>query len=160
MDATMTGRTALTTATKAICLMAVGSLSGCAIANADMANKTRLSMVGMSKETLVSCMGIPSSSGVVGNLEVWKYHSGGGSVSSGSSYGNATANLFGNMVTSYASGSSFSSTQARYCVINVTMREGRVASVKYSGPSGGLLTKGSECAYAIENCSRPEDRVF
>ena len=153
--------------TVAALALSVG-IAGCALANADMANKTRRSMVGMSREEVASCMGIPASSGKIGGLEVWKYGSGGGSVSSGSSFGSSTTtasgSVFGNIVSGMAStsGSSsfFHSTDARYCVINISFRDAHVEAVNFSGPTGGLLTKGSQCVYALENCIRPQDRPF
>jgi hypothetical protein len=34
------------------------------------------------------------------------------------------------------------------------MNKGQVAAVNYTGPTGGLLTAGEQCAYAIDACVR------
>jgi hypothetical protein len=33
------------------------------------------------------------------------------------------------------------------------MVEGRVSRVNYVGPTGGLLTGGEQCAFAVQNCT-------
>jgi hypothetical protein len=40
------------------------------------------------------------------------------------------------------------------CTVNVTMTNGRVGRVNYVGPTGGLLTPGEQCAFAVQNCTR------
>jgi hypothetical protein len=40
-------------------------------------------------------------------------------------------------------------TRPRSCTVNVTMTNGRVERVNYIGPTGGLLTPGEQCAYAV-----------
>lgn len=41
------------------------------------------------------------------------------------------------------------------CTTNVTLREGAVANVSYSGPtSGGLLTPAQACAATVARCAR------
>ena len=37
---------------------------------------------------------------------------------------------------------------------NVTMRDGRVNRVNYSGPTEGLLTPDEQCAFAVQHCTR------
>jgi hypothetical protein len=34
------------------------------------------------------------------------------------------------------------------------MNKGQVAAVNYAGPTGGLLTAGEQCAYAVDACVR------
>jgi hypothetical protein len=41
----------------------------------------------------------------------------------------------------------------RFCNINVVMSQAMVSRVNYSGPTGGLLTGGEQCAFAVENCT-------
>jgi hypothetical protein len=52
---------------------------------------------------------------------------------------NASASLFDTAVT-----------RQRSCIVNVTMTKGRVSRVNYLGPTGGLLTQGEQCAYAVQ----------
>ena len=42
----------------------------------------------------------------------------------------------------------------RHCTVNIVMVGDRVSSVNYLGPSGGLLTQGEQCAFAVESCVR------
>ena len=42
----------------------------------------------------------------------------------------------------------------RFCTVNVVMSEGRVSRLNYSGPTGGILTSGEQCAFAVENCTQ------
>jgi hypothetical protein len=116
------------------------ALSGCAIQRAQVAQDARVQMVGMSKEQILTCMGPPANKAAEGQTEVWSYNSGDGTVvASGSvSYGN------------------FSGTSSRrFCQINLVITGGAVASVNYQGPTGGLITAGEQCAYAVDACVKP-----
>jgi hypothetical protein len=82
-------------------------------------------------------MGPPATKAAEGQTEVWSYNSGDGTVvaSGSASYG------------------SFSGTSSRrFCQINVVMTGQSVASVNYQGPTGGLITAGEQCAYAVDAC--------
>ena len=85
-------------------------------------------------------MGPPASKAAEGQTEVWSYNSGNGmNVASGS-----------------VSNGSFSGvSSSRFCHINVVMSGSAVAAVNYQGPTGGLITAGEQCAYAVDACVRP-----
>ena len=34
------------------------------------------------------------------------------------------------------------------------MNNGYVSRVNYSGPTGGLITEGEQCAFAVQNCTK------
>jgi hypothetical protein len=36
------------------------------------------------------------------------------------------------------------------------MNSGRVTAVNYAGPTGGLLTAGEQCAYAVDACVKKQ----
>lgn len=94
-------------------------------------------MVGMTKENVLTCMGPPGSKAAEGATEVWSYESGNG------------------MEVASLSGDRFSATAVssrRFCKINVVMSSGLVSAVNYSGPTGGILTAGEQCAYAVDAC--------
>jgi outer membrane protein assembly factor BamE (lipoprotein component of BamABCDE complex) len=114
-------------------------LAGCAIQRAQEAQDARAQMVGMSKEQVLACMGPPVNKAVEGMTEVWAYNSGNGTTVTDASYGR-----FG--------GTAISS--IRFCNINVVMNKGQVAAINYTGPTGGLLTAGEQCAYAVDACVR------
>jgi hypothetical protein len=136
------------------------ALGGCALQRAEIAADARRQMHGMTKEQVLGCMGPPISRAAEGATEVWTYNSGGETRTFGhtSTFGNAygTGTAYGNnmsaMVNSTASTNGFGMTQLRYCVVNVSIVEGHVTTVNYSGPTGSLLTAGEQCAYAVSNC--------
>jgi hypothetical protein len=132
-------------------------LSGCAIQRAVVATDAQEKMVGLTKERVLGCMGPPAAKAAEGATEVWSYGSGDGrvtTVASGVSQANATA--YGGP--GYASGNATgfgvgtATTTRRFCTVNVTMTAGRVSRVNYVGPTGGLLTPGEQCAFAVQNC--------
>jgi hypothetical protein len=92
----------------------------------------------MTKEQILGCMGPPVAKAAEGATEVWSYSS-----------GNAQTDLAISGGRGWAMGTS---TQ-RFCTVNVTMADGRVSRVNYVGPTGGLLTPGEQCAFALQNCS-------
>jgi hypothetical protein len=71
--------------------------------------------------------------------EVWSYSSGNGYTSAAVSGGNG-----------WATGVS----TRRSCTVHVTINDGRVSRISYLGPTGGLLTGGEQCAFAVQNCTQ------
>jgi hypothetical protein len=116
------------------------ALGGCAIQRAQVAQEAQGSMIGMPKEQVLACMGPPINRAAEGTTEVWAYNSGNGLTTTSASYGR-----FG--------GSAVSS--SRFCNVNIVMSAGQVSAVNYTGPTGGLLTAGEQCAYAVERCTKP-----
>jgi outer membrane protein assembly factor BamE (lipoprotein component of BamABCDE complex) len=115
-------------------------LSACAIQRAQEAQDARVQMVGLSKEQVLACMGPPINKAAEGHTEVWTYNSGNGTTISGGS----------------VAGGSFSATSSsRFCTVNVVMTKGQVATLNYTGPTGGLLTAGEQCAFAVDACVKP-----
>ena len=142
-------------ATGAICLVML-LLQSCAFQRAADADKAKSQMIGMSMEQVLACMGVPAGRQAVAQTEVWSYPSGGDSFSSGSASGftNSYGTVQGNAYSGSTYGTAFgsSSTKQRYCVVNIVMEGGHVSAVNYSGRTGGLLTSGEQCAFAVENC--------
>ncbi len=99
-------------------------------------------MVGLSKERILACMGPPATKATEGGTEVWSYNSGNGYIDT-----QGTATNFGHGFASFGGVST-----ARFCTVNLVMNNGIVSQVNYVGPTGGLLTKGEQCSYAIDNC--------
>ena len=115
------------------------ALSACAIERAQVAQDAQIKMVGLQKEQVLACMGIPAQKSAEGATEVWVYQAGDGSttVTGTRAYGIATATA-----------------SSRYCIINVVMTGGHVTQVNYSGPTGGPITGGEQCAFAVRSCVR------
>jgi hypothetical protein len=149
----------------------VATVCGCSIQRAQTATTAQAQMIGMSKGDVLACMGVPGDKAIEGSVEVWSYAAGNGRTDSfSSSTSNTLASVnaqaqstrVGN--TKYATGSAIGSSQtnsfgvgssrARFCTVSVVMTNGQVSRVNYSGPTGGLITKGEQCAYAVENCLR------
>ncbi|MGH7103959.1 MAG: PDZ domain-containing protein [Acetobacteraceae bacterium] len=132
-------------------------LAGCAIERAQEATEAQKSMVGMSKEQVLACMGSPANSAEVGDTEVWTYNSGNGRTDTFGS-----VNMIGTpqpVIGGYVSpgpmfGTMSATTTSRFCTVDIVMRGERVSRINYSGPTGGLLTKGEQCAFAVDNCAR------
>ena len=124
-------------------------------------------MVGLSREQVLQCMGPPGNKMADGATEVWSYESGNnhtavigsgnstttGSINSNTVFSSGHATTTGSM---YANTSSFGSAVAttRHCTVNVVTANGYVSRVNYSGPTGGLITEGEQCAFAVQNCTK------
>ena len=116
------------------------ALGGCAIQRAQTAQDARAQMVDMPKEQVLTCMGPPASKATEGQTEVWAHNSGNGTTFASGS----------------VSGGSFSAvSSSRFGRINLVMASGTVSVVNYQGPTGGLITSGEQCAYAVDACVKP-----
>jgi hypothetical protein len=131
---------------RAVVLVAafVLALSGCTIQRAQTAARARAEMVGMSKGELLSCAGVPVRQDRADGLEFLTYASGGDSV--GSTVVSQTSPS-----TAFAVGKS----TRRYCEATFVLKDGVVQRVNYQGRTGGLLTRGEQCAFVVENCLKP-----
>lgn len=135
--------------------------AGCAVQRAVVAQSAQEKMVGMSREQVLACMGPPANKAAEGATEVWSYGSGDGrTIAVGSVYAQTDSSFSADQCSNRISGTGTATTAGagsvttsrRYCTINVAMTDGRVSRVNYSGPTGGLLTAGEQCAFAIQNC--------
>lgn len=132
-------------------------VAGCALQRAQIAQNAQVKMVGLTKEQVLACMGPPARRMTEGASEVWSYNSGNGHtdvISSANS--NTSATVMGSPTLASGQASTSSSGMAvatqRFCTVNVVMSEGRVGRVNYVGPTGGMLSAGEQCAFAVQNC--------
>jgi hypothetical protein len=132
-----------------LAVIIAGLVSACAIQRAQVANEAQSKMIGLSKEQVLACMGPPSNRMTEGVTEVWSYQSGDGTTVSSSS-GTLSGSGWGGGLSVSSTGVS----RRRFCQVNVVMSGGRVASLGYQGPTGGLLTAGEQCAYVVQNCAK------
>jgi outer membrane protein assembly factor BamE (lipoprotein component of BamABCDE complex) len=138
-------------------------LAGCAVQRAVVAQGAQEKMVGLSKEQVLACMGPPGKM-AEGATEVWSYSSGNDRVTAiGSGYSQTNGSLSGQRTrgggfsadgTATTVSLSSATASRRYCTVNVVMSDGLVSRINYTGPTGGLLTGGEQCAFAVENCTR------
>ena len=124
---------------------------------AETARAAKVALVGMSREDVLACAGPPTQKAAEGATEVWSYPSGNGATSSfstASAYGQGHAYGSPGYASSTGSAYGFGTTVShrKFCIVNIVMRDGGVTAVNYSGPTGGLLAHGEQCAYAVENC--------
>lgn len=113
------------------------ALAGCAFQRAEIAQDARAQMVGLSKEQVLACMGAPANKAAEGTTEVWGYASGNGMTVATASY-----DRYGGTAVS----------SSRFCNVKIVFSSGQVSAVNYTGPTGGLLTAGEQCAFAVSSC--------
>lgn len=135
-------------------------LNGCAIERAQVAESAQTEMIGLSREQVLACMGPPGNRMAEGATEVWAYGSGDGSTSTvafadGTTTGSVTGGPGYANFNAASSASAIAHSSRRYCIVNIVMTKGAVSRVSYAGPTGGLLTAGEQCAFAIRNCVKP-----
>ena len=118
-------------------------LSGCAsttIGRSDIADRAKVELVGKSKKDILTCAGVPVRSQQTDNMEFLTYYSG----------GDSNAYVAGGTGTSAGGGAV--SIKKKYCEVTFILSNGIVEKVNYSGRTGGLLTKGEQCAFVLQNC--------
>jgi outer membrane protein assembly factor BamE (lipoprotein component of BamABCDE complex) len=112
-------------------------ISACGMQRAEVASNAKSSMISMTKEQILQCMGTANSIQNVGNTETWKYFSG----------DKSAVNAKGS--------DDKSSEKLKYCEITLTFdNNGTVSFAKYSGNAGGIFSDDEQCAYAVKNCVR------
>ncbi len=124
-------------------------LSGCAFQRAQEAADAKNQMTGMTKEQVFACMGIPSQKSQEGGVEVWTYPSGNDQVAA---FANGSLHAQDDAADAYRAASVYGTRSRRLCTIGIVFEQGKVSRVNYVGVTGGLLTQGEQCAYAIHNC--------
>jgi hypothetical protein len=134
-------------------------VAGCAIQRSQVAQEAKASMVGMTKEQVFTRMGPAPTKASEGATEIWSYPSGNGYQSStalAGTDGNFNATRTGNSVSGTAStfGTATGVSTRRFCTVNIVIQEGAVSQVNYTGPTGGILTAGEQCAFAVEACAK------
>lgn len=139
------GRARRNSAVVVTLLVAGVTVGACEIQRAQEASDAQASMVGMQKEQVLACMGSPAGMAAVGGTEVWTYNSGNGRTDT-----IGVADAWGGWGHAFGIGTSTST--SRYCKVDVVMTGGRVSRLNYTGPTGGLLTGGEQCAFAVQNC--------
>jgi hypothetical protein len=124
-----------------VCGLVVGAF---AIQRAAVANDAQSKMIGLSKEQVLACMGVPATKATEGITEVWSYASGNkNNKTAGSTFGNVGRGGGLSAVGVFENG---------FCTFNVTMVGGSVSRTNYVGPTSDLLAPNEQCAFAVQNC--------
>lgn len=128
-----------------------GAIGACANPAADRAMYAQSALVGMPKQTLLSCAGVPNRQATVGNLEYYTYNSsklvsypawGGYGGYWGAPYGYG----WGGWPGYYAA-----DVYSVDCEATFTLRNGTVERVVYGGASSGSSRLG-QCYAIVQNC--------
>ncbi len=137
----------------AIATAALMMLQSCAFQRAQEATDAKAQMIGISKEQVLACMGVPSQKASEGSTELWTYPSGNDHIAT---FANASvqSQASGNGA-AYGTGSAYGVTTRRFCTMNVAFQNAKVSQVNYIGPTGGPLTQNEQCAFAVRNCLPP-----
>src|ERR1700687_184224 len=110
---------------------------GCAAHHrAETATRAQNELIGMSKKNLLSCAGVPQRQDRVDDLEFLTFSGGGDGVG-------------GAVVTQTSPSRAVVTGRAnrRSCDATFVLKDGVVQKVNYQGRTGGLLTKGEQCAF-------------
>lgn len=117
------------------------TLCGCAIQRAEIAGRAQTELIGMSKKDLLLCAGVPLRQEHIEDLEFLSFAGGGDSV------GSAVVTR-----TSPSTAVAVGKSAHRYCEATFILKNGVIQKINYQGRTGGLLTKGEQCAFIVENC--------
>lgn len=133
-------------------VLVVGGLAACANPSADQALFAQSALVGMPKQTLLACAGVPERQAAVNNLEYFTYRSG-----RIVSYPGSTVGLYGgHWGPRYGYGFGWPVYAAPDiasidCDATFTLRNGVVERIVYGGSSGGSSRLG-QCYAIVQNC--------
>ena len=126
---------------------AVFLFTGCSIERAQLAERAKSEMVGLSKTDILTCMGRPDSRSGSEDFEEWVY-----SHSDSPGIGNTHGRL--DEETTTGGGGTTTTARGRYCIVHIRFRRDTVSSVRYSGQTGGIFTRDEQCAFLVSGCLR------
>ncbi|ALJ37607.1 hypothetical protein D9623_20060 [Azospirillum brasilense] len=127
-------------------LLTTGLLGGCANPAADQAMVAQNALIGMPKQTLLSCAGVPERQTTAGDLEFFTYRSNRlYSYPSWGGYGGYWGYPYG------AWGGYGYDVRSVDCDATFTLRNGAVERIVYGGSSSGGSRLG-QCYAIVQNC--------
>jgi hypothetical protein len=114
----------------------------------------------MSKQSLLACAGSPARTAIFEGIEVFTYTGGEDTVEYAHTSTGGRNSTSGTYASGTASGDAINTSQPdtggksahRYCEVVFLLKNDAVDSINYSGPIGGLPTKGEQCAAVVKNC--------
>ena len=113
----------------------------------DEATRAQSRMVGMRDDQIRTCAGKPQRVEQRGETEIWTYDSGGEDLRDRGEPAGPGSN-FSDVVPGE------DPIPKRYCVVRFFMTNERVSQVTYSGVTGGVFSRGEQCAFVVANCLR------
>lgn len=130
-------------------ILMAGLAAACANPAADQAMYAQNALIGMPKQTLLSCAGVPERQATAGNLEYFTYRS--GRLISYPGWG-GYGGYWGPGPYGYGYGYGWPSDVTSVdCQATFTLRNGVVERVVYGGSSGGTSRLG-QCYAIVQNC--------
>lgn len=123
-------------------------LAACStVGRSQTAAAAKVSMVGMSKEDILACMGPAKKKDSAGETEVWQYKS------TDNTRGGPSNSV---KMTDYWR-TSYPERSDNFCMVNIVMKNDVVTRVNYNGPTSagslnGLASPDEQCGYAVANC--------
>lgn len=116
-----------------VLLGAVLMVASCAaLDRAQLAERARSELIGVTKDHLLACAGAPDKHLTSGDSEYLTY----------------SIHTEQRTVDGTGGGS-------RFCEATFILKNGLVEAVTYRGKTGGLATKGEQCGYIVQNCLNP-----
>ena len=112
------------------CTVLILVVAGCAsLDRAKLADRAQQGLIGATKGHLLACAGAPDKQITSGDREYLSYvvHTKKGTVE-GTGGG------------------------SRFCEATFVMKGNHIESISYRGKTGGLLSKGEQCGYIVQNC--------
>ncbi|MEC4595143.1 MULTISPECIES: hypothetical protein [Nitrospirillum] len=140
---------------RSLALAAVGLLAvaGCATnPDADQAAYAQRALIGMPKQTLLSCAGVPTRQTAVDNVEYFTYSSDSLQTRVGPSYWGGFGG--GPWHRGYWGGADFGPTEvsARNCNATFTLKNGAVQQLVYGSSTDSPAGRLSQCYAIVQNC--------
>lgn len=139
-------------------LLAAGALLGlaaCANPQADRALYAQQAFVGMPKQTLLSCAGVPTRSASTDNIDYYTYTSERLVTVPAPARFSASYGYYRPWSPWYGWGVGFHDdveTETRDCQATFTLKDGVVQRIVYGGASDGTAGRLNQCYRIVENC--------
>jgi len=117
-------------------MSALVTLAACGLEKPETDQIAQADMIGLSKSSILACMGRPAGRRAVGSTEIWSYPIGVGETEG---QGFAT----------------FGFPRHAACNVEVVLTAGRVSQVAYKGLAGDPLDLGEQCRFHVQSCVPP-----
>jgi len=122
--------------TRSLALGCAVLLAGCSIGASHLAQRARMSLLGMNEVTLQTCMGAPDEKSVFGHTEILTYY--------------ATSTSSSNFSIPVVGGIGFSN--GGYCHTIIRLDNGAVTGVRYVGETRAFAAPDAYCAPSVGGC--------
>jgi hypothetical protein len=103
----------------------LAGLAGCVYQRSEEASQARTELIGMTRAHVESCMGAPFDAETDGSTVLLTYNS------------------------------SHRPEEKLFCRVDIEISKGLVSQVRYSGWTGGMLSRDEQCAPIVEKCLAP-----